>query len=190
VFKQKHGVKSLHDIVIDAICSGDVNTLADNGFKRSTSTIICNCIAEKARQLGVHDLRSYHEWAKKNGTSSIVNRIVREQNKIYFASRAKLEACALLYHLEQPAVDVPSKMLKWVCSGVANTIVTPLDENIQKACLSKLRTDKYRCAAKALQDYIDCALINTIKPPKNRKEKAHACLIALRAARRLDQKGA
>ena len=190
VFKQKHGVKSLHDIVIDAICSGNVDTLADNGFKRSTSTIICNAIAEKARELGVHDLKSYHEWAKRNGTSSIVNRIVREQNKIYFASRARLECCALLHHLEQPAVDVPSKMLKWVCSGVANTIVTPLDENIQKASLSKLKMDKFKDAAKALQDFIDCALISTIKPPRNRKEKAQACLIALRSARRLDQKGA
>jgi len=190
VFKQKHGVKSLHDIVIDAICSGDVDTLADHGFKRSTSTIICNCIAEKARGLGVHDLKGYHAWAKKNGTSSIVNRIVREQNKIYFASRAKLECCALLHHLDQPAVDVPSKMLKWVSSGVANTIVTPLDKNVQEACLTKLRVDKYRCAAKALQDYIDCALINTIKPIKNRKERALNCLTALKAARRLDQKGA
>ncbi len=172
VFKQKHGIKSLHDIVIDAICSGDVDTLADNGFKRSTSTIICNVIAEKAKELGVHDLRSYHEWAKKNGASSIVNRIVREQNKIYFASRAKLTACALLHHLEQPSVDIPSKMFRWVTSGAANNIKTPLDENMQKMGLNKLHSEKYRSAAEMLQNAIDGALIKTIQPPTGLRERA------------------
>lgn len=189
VFKQKHGVKSLHDIVIDAICSGDISALVDNGFKRSTSTIICNTIAEKAKQLGVHDLRSYHEWAKKNGASSIVNRIVREQNKIYFASRANLETCSLLYHLEQPAVDVPSRMLEWVTSGAANSIVTPLDKHVQDKSLSELHTAKYKDAAKTLQDFIDTALIKTIKPSSMRKEKATACLRAIFAFRKIRRRG-
>lgn len=130
VFKQKHGVKSLHDVVIDAICTCDIDLLVEHGFNRGTSITICNIIKDKAAQLGVFDLKSYHKWAVANGRSKIINRIVREQNKIYFASRASLEACTLLHCLEQPVVDLPSKMVKWVLSGKATMKDTELDKHL------------------------------------------------------------
>ncbi len=110
VFSQKHGTKSLHDIVIDAICETDVEQLAAKGFNRGISTILCDVIREKAGRLGINDLKNYHQQIKEKGGSNIINRIVRSENKIYFASRAQLEGCELLWHLNQPAVDIPSKL--------------------------------------------------------------------------------
>jgi hypothetical protein len=139
VFKQKHGVKSLHDIVIDAICMGDVETLVEHGFNRGTSTIICDTIREKAESIGVTDLAGYHKFIRKVGGSTIINRLVREQNKIYFASRSQLEGCELLKHLEFPAVDIPSKMWKWTMSGKAERRKTPLEEMLEEDAVASLQ---------------------------------------------------
>jgi len=155
VFKQKHGVKSLHDIVIDAICMADVNTLVEHGFHRGTSTIICDIIKAKGREIGVRNVRSYHEWAKANGRSKLINRIVRQQNRIYFASRAALEGCALLNHLESPAVDWPSHMLKLVLSGKSTKIETELDKNMDsKYGLRSIKNDQIRKAGSRLWEYV------------------------------------
>lgn len=132
VFKQKHGVKSLHDIVIDAICMADVNMLVDHGFRRGTSTIICDIIKKKALELGINNVVSYHKWVTENKRSKIINRIVREQNKIYFASRSCLGACSLLRHLDSPEVDWPSHMFKLVLSGKSNGVETELDKHMDK----------------------------------------------------------
>lgn len=110
VFKQKHGVKSLHEIVVDAICTADVETLVQEGFRRGTSTTICNLIKDKAAQVGINDLTTFH----KQSQSTVLNQIVRKQNKIYFCSRAQLEGVSLIKHIEEPAVDIPSKMFKYI----------------------------------------------------------------------------
>jgi len=159
VFKQKHGVQSLHDVVIDAICTADVNTLVEHGFRRGTSTIICNVIIEKARGLGVYNLVRYHEFVKSKGTSNIINRIVRTENKIYFASRAQLEGCNLLRHMEQQEVDVPSKLLNWVLSGKSDSVVTPFDKHKQEKALEGLFSDRYKDICRALTTAVDIIFI-------------------------------
>ena len=160
VFKQKHGVKSLHDIVIDAICTADVDLLVEHGFKRSTSTIICNIIIGKAKSLEkpVHDLRGYHKFIKEKGASNIINRIVREQNKIYFASRAQLEACKLLAHIEQPVLDVPSSTLKLVLSGKSDNAMTPLEKHQMDKALENTLSGKWKEASESMIKLIDVIL--------------------------------
>ena len=139
VFQQKHGIeKSLHDVVIESICRADVETLVENGFNRETTTMICNLITEKAAALGIHDLDRFHENAKKRG-GNLITFIVRNQNKIYFASRANLEGCKLLDHLEADAVDVPSKMFKWSLTGISKRIKTSLEEHVDADLLSKIK---------------------------------------------------
>jgi len=164
VFKQKHGVKSLHDIVIDAICMADVETLVEHGFNRGTSTIICDIIKKKALERGVEDLKAYHEWAMGLGASNIINRIVREDNMIYFASRASLEACNLLRHMEKEAVDVPSRTFKWIMSGKANTITTPLEKHDAERALSQIHSEKLKDVCSELTQLMDEVLTKKITP--------------------------
>lgn len=113
VFEQKHGGQSLHDIVIDAICTGDVNTLIAEGFNPEVSHLICNIIRSKAARLGINDLGDFH--INRIG-SNIVSRIIRAENKIYFVSRSVVDGCTLLKYLEEPAVDLPSRIFKLTTS--------------------------------------------------------------------------
>ena len=155
VFQQKHGVKSLHAIVTEAICTGNVTTLAEEGFDRDTSQMIVDIIKEKAKSLGVHNLAQYHAKAKENGWSNIINRIVREQNKIYYASRANLEACELLDHLESPAVDIPSKILKDILSGKSGALKTKLEECLDQEALDDIKDIGHRDACKTLMEMVE-----------------------------------
>jgi len=155
VFKQKHGVKSLHAIVTEAICIGDVETLAREGFDRGTSQMIVDVVREKAASIGVNNLVEYHRKAKQNGWSNIINRIVREQNKIYYASRANLEACELLDHLDMPAVDIPSKILKDILSGKADTLRTRLEECLEQDALDSIKDVDHREACRSLMDLVE-----------------------------------
>jgi len=136
VFKQKHGIKSLHQIVTKAICTADLETLVAEGFKRGTSEMICNLISKKAREIGVKDLRRYYKFTEKGG-GNIISRLVREQNSIYFASRALLEGCRLLYFLEREAVDVPSRMFKWSLTNALEGKDTPLSRKLLEVSLNR-----------------------------------------------------
>jgi len=172
VFDQKHGTKSLHDVVTEAICCGNVEILVEEGFDRDTSQTIVDVITEKARYLGVTNLAQYYKKAKENGWSSIINRIVREQNKIYYASRANLEACALLDHLEAPAVDIPSKILKDILSGKIGALRTKLEEYLEKDALNTIKDADCRDAGKTLMD-----LVETLLSPQDKNiidEEMHA----------------
>jgi len=155
VFKQKHGVKSLHAIVTDAICTGNVEALVAEGFDRVTSQTIMNVISDKARSMGVDNLVQYHIKAKENGWSNIINRIVRQQNKIYYASRANLEACKLLDHLEAPAVDIPSKILKDILSGKVGTLKTKLEECLEADALATIGDENHRSACLSLMEMVE-----------------------------------
>ena len=155
VFKQKHGIKSLHAIVTDAICTGNVEVLAAEGFDRKTSQIIVDVIKKKAATLGVKNLPQYHKMAKERGWSNIINRIVREENKIYYASRANLEACDLLHHLEAPAVDVPSRILKSMLSGKIGQIRTKLEEFVEKEAAEEIKDEKFRDACITFMDVVE-----------------------------------
>jgi hypothetical protein len=163
VFKQKHGVKSLHDIVIDAICTCDIETLVAEGFKRGTSTIICDVIRKKAARHGILDLVGYHEKIKINGGSNIINLIVRRENMVYFASRALLEGCELLRHLEQPAVDVPSRMLQWTLSCKADLMKTPLESFLEKRGVEIIKSQNIREAAKDLIELFEKMMTEKIE---------------------------
>jgi len=163
VFKQKHGIKSLHQIVIDAICKADVNTLVKEGFKRGTSEMICTLIRQKAATLKVFNLEDYHKRAKKFG-STIISRLVKNQNKIYFASRSNLEGCKMLHHLEQDAVDVPSRMLKWILSGKADAMETALDRMKLDKLLSKINDAAFSEKVSIMCEYMDKLLIQSRKP--------------------------
>ena len=162
VFQQKHGLeKSLHDVVTEAICCGNVETLVAEKFDRTTSQTIVDVIKEKAKTLGVSDLELYYKKAKENGWSNIINRIVREQNKIYYASRANLEACELLDHLEGPAVDIPSKILKDILSGKVGALRTRLEECLEQDALATIKDIDHRDACASLMDLVEVLLTST-----------------------------
>jgi hypothetical protein len=159
VFKQKHGLEeSLHLVTMNAICVGDVETLVKRGFDRATSQMICNTIRAKAREIGVSDLVKYHKDAKENGWSNIINRIVREQNKVYFASRANLEACKLLEYLDAPAVDTPSQIFKAIIDGRIGAEHTLLEDFLDDDQLAQLKDPNNREVCKTLMDFIDAVL--------------------------------
>lgn len=179
VFKQKHGVQSLHDIVIDAICTADVETLVKHGFNRGTSTIICDIIKKKAKEVGVRDVKSYHAWTKANGRSKLINVIVRKQNKIYFASRAQLEGCKLLSHLYSKAVDWPSKMLKRVLSFKSEGKMTEWDKYLDKKNgLGTIKDAAIKEAGSTLCDYVSKLLMQTDRHVQSTlaMSKKHHCL--------------
>lgn len=134
VFEQKHGGQSLHDIVIDAICTADAKALITEGFEEHVSKFICDIVKNKAAKMHIHDLKSFHE----KGLSNIVNKIVRAENKLYFASRTYLEGCRLLDHINQPVVDLPSRIFKMTTSGEFNNRKNILDMAFEDALLSRI----------------------------------------------------
>lgn len=170
VFAQKHGTQSLAEIVTDAICCGDVEKLVSEGFNRGTTETIIGIVKAKAARLGVNDLANYHKWAKENGRSNIINRIVRVENRIYYASRANLECCEFLQCLKENVVDVPSKLLKWTLSGKAQQIETPLDKTIMERAMEKARiqSDKGREACKTMCEAIE-EILGCKKKPMQKK---------------------
>jgi len=117
VFKQKHGVKSLHKIVMDAVCSADLETLVSEGFDQKISEIICSKIREKAAQIGIKDVKQYHKLITEEGGSNVINRLVREQNILYFTSRANLDSCKIVKNVADFAVvDIPSSIFTKIMS--------------------------------------------------------------------------
>ncbi len=162
VFEQKHGGRSLYEIVIEGVCCADIEMLVEVGFKRSTTTQICELIRRHAAAMNIHDLRKYFIRMKEWGGSNIVSRIVRENNRIYFASRAKLHVAHVLDILDDDAVDIPSMMVKWVLAGKAEKIRTALDSVMDERQLSRIKDDEYQDAARELCVAVEEAC--TVKP--------------------------
>lgn len=154
VFEQKHGGKSLYEIVIDGVCTADIEMLTNVGFKRGTTEKLCKLIIERANSLGVFDLKTTHEYAKKAGSSNIINNIVRSQNKIYYASRSRLEGIALLKALEAPAVDIPSKMFKRAMN-IKDVTCTALDRMVIDNKSKIINDNKFREACTTLCELMD-----------------------------------
>jgi len=112
VFEQKHGGESLCEIVIEAICIGNEKMLIDEGFDPIISNIICGIIRSEAALKGINSLESYHKNIGETG-SNIISRIVKDDHKLYFASRSSMEGCLLLEHLEnENVVDIPSYIFR------------------------------------------------------------------------------
>lgn len=155
VFEQKHGGKSLYEIVIDGVCTADVEGLVEVGFKRGTTEKLCTLVAEKARAIGVFDLHKYHAKAKENGSSNIISKLVREKHRIYFASRSALNGPALVSALTEPAVDIPSRMFKWSTAGKADQLNTMLEKMLTKEKAAELQSDTTRQACQTMCDWVD-----------------------------------
>ena len=129
VFKQKHGVKSLHQVVADAVCTADVETLVKEGFGRNTSEMLCSTIKEKASELGIDDLKDHHEKHLKSGRSNIITYIVRNNNELYFASRSILEPTRVTHLVrDYDIVDLPSEMFSKI-SKIRKSLES--DKNMQ-----------------------------------------------------------
>jgi hypothetical protein len=117
VFKQKHGVKSLHKVVTDAVCSADLAILIQEGFNPKISEIICNQIITKAAEIGVKNVAEHHRLVMLRGGSSIINKIVKRQNILYYTSRANLEGSKIFKNLaDHTEVDIPSKIFNKIMS--------------------------------------------------------------------------
>lgn len=155
VFEQKHGGKSLYEIVIDNICTANVENLVEVGFKRGTTEKLCALIVDRAHSLGIFDLQRFHSRAKARGGSNLISTIIRNRHKIYFASRSILEGTNLLKALSSPAVDVPSRMFKWATSGKADRIKVMLDEIINKEEIQKINNRKLKNACASLCEVVD-----------------------------------
>jgi hypothetical protein len=156
VFEQKHGGKSLYEIVIDGVCTADIEMLVDVGFNRGTTEKLCKLIRERAKSLGIFDLIAFHKNVKEKGASNLISKTVREQNKIYFASRSLLHPIALLNALAAPAVDIPSRMFKRIMSSKNGEVKTMLEEFVQKDSIdSSLLGDKFKDAVCGLFDVLD-----------------------------------
>jgi len=166
VFEQKHGGVSLCNIVIKAICTGDTQTLINEGFDPYIVQLICNTVATKATKIGIRDLKYFHEKVGKTG-SNVINRIVRKENKIYFVSRSNLESCALLECLTAPIVDLPSKIFNLTISGKYQTVKTMLDHAIDGKLIDELKDVKFKDACLKLFKCID-KLVGIV-PNTNRK---------------------
>lgn len=163
VFKQKHGVKSLHKIVTEAICTANVKMLVDEGFDQTTSQMICEEIRKQAFKIGVRDLKNYHNFVSKFGTN-IINKLIRLNNKIYFASRAQLHGINLLDCLDSPAVDVPSKLFKWIILNKDVNNKTPMDCHLEEKFLSKCTTEDSKQVCKSLFSCLDYCFNKALKP--------------------------
>lgn len=162
VFEQKHGDQSLHSIVIDAICTGDVETLAKVEFNPKTAQFICDSVRNKAIKLGVTNLKEYHEKVKTSGGSKIINRIVKSENRIYFASRSLLDGFSLLEHLNSEVVDLPSKIFKFTTSGKYNVEKTIMDEQIEHNMLKEVKNKKLKELCNNFFSFINNSMTKTI----------------------------
>jgi len=114
--------------VIDGVCTANVDMLVNVGFKRGITEKLCRLFIERGKAVGIFNLVAYHNRIKERGGSNLISAIVKEQNRIYFASRSNLEGTVLLKALEAPAVDIPSRMLKWILAGKHKSMRNVLEE--------------------------------------------------------------
>lgn len=159
VFEQKHGGKSLYEIVIDGVCTANVEMLVEVGFKRGTTQKLCDLFTDRAKAIGIFDLKAHHQKAKDSGGSNLISKIVKTQNRIYFASRSQLEGIALLKYLEAPAVDIPSRMYKLATTNKSRQH-TVLDKMVDEDQLSVLSNDNFRDACRSMYEIMDTMLDN------------------------------
>jgi len=158
VFKQKHGKKSLHKVVMDAVCTADEKALIDNGFEPAIVKVVCSTIREKAAKRKISNLLQYHEYSKKMGRSNLINRIVREENKVYFASRSNADVINVLGSVDKfKVVDIPSSIFYKIMSYKYNKNKTQLDKFNEEKLLKTLHYQDAtkNKAVKKLFQYVD-----------------------------------
>lgn len=109
VFSQKHGVRSLREECIEAVCLADAEALIRLGFPSKETYQLCQIIRDYAVKLGVRGdagLREHYRKHLEEGRSSIIKTIVRRFHRSYFATRAQLHPVDLLEHLETEPRDL------------------------------------------------------------------------------------
>lgn len=115
VFSQKHGVRSLREECIEAVCLADAKAMVALGFPERESTQLCQTIRKYAAQLGIRTdegLRAHYQRHVEEGRSSIINTIVRRFHKAYFATRSNLHPVQLLEHLNSEPRDLVSYLIR------------------------------------------------------------------------------
>jgi len=138
----------------------DVGRLVDLGFERSASELLCNLIVKEAKKLGIHNVTEYHIEAKEKGWSKIINRIVKTNNRVYFASRANLSPYTLLQYLESEAVDLPSIMFHTMLKSPVKSVEAQLHtlrltKELREA---RFKSDISKDVYSVLSGYIDEAM--------------------------------
>lgn len=110
VFSKKHAGSSLENECREAICTANVEKMINLGFGEKASNRLAIIIKQLTLEVGLNpnNLEQYFAFAESCGSSTIVNKIVREQHKVWFASRADLHPIALLEHLEAKPNDLAS----------------------------------------------------------------------------------
>ncbi len=162
VFEQKHGGVSLYEIVIDGVCTADIETLVSVGFKRGITTKICNMIQQKAISIGISDLYTHHKLVKEGKASNIVSLLVRKQHRIYFASRATLDNVKLIEALNSDAVDVPSNIYKWATACKSVESMTEWEKLEIKNTTDDIKSKKIKEATLSMCDLIETTFCPTI----------------------------
>ncbi len=115
VFSQKHGIKSLREECIEAVCLADVEAMVNLGFPRKETEKLCQIIRRFAAKLGLRNddaLRKHYQRHVEEGRSNIINTIVRRFHKSYFATRANLHPLDLLDHLDTPPRDLVGYLIQ------------------------------------------------------------------------------
>lgn len=176
VFQQKHDSgASLHDIVLNAICTGDVKALEKEGFDKGVAEFICSIIKQMAAIIGIPDLITFH--AKKGPT--VVSKIVKSFNKLYYASRAYMEGCELLEYINTPVVDLPSRIFQLTMSGTYskkrtvldreydNRLIEQVGEGFKDACAGLFKCIDTLVGIKREPVAVDCECINQLITSRN-----------------------
>ena len=115
VFSQKHGTRSLREECVEAVCLADADALIKLGFPEKETQQLCNIIRKHAAKLGVRtdeELRAHYQRHKEEGRSNIINTIVRNFHKSYFATRSSLHPVRLLEHLQAPPRDLVGHLIQ------------------------------------------------------------------------------
>jgi hypothetical protein len=115
VFSQKHGVRSLREECIEAVCLADSEALIKLGFPSRETHQLCQIIRRCAAKLGLRsdaELQAHYRRHLEEGRSNVINTIVRRFHKSYFATRAELHPVDLLEHLETRPRDLVGHLIQ------------------------------------------------------------------------------
>lgn len=140
VFSQKHGAKSLCDVVMDALALADDQALLDAGFEADAVAVICNTIRSKQKQLEIKSLKYYHETVGKN--FPFLNKVVKVQNPLYYLARAEkvvnsIDILSTIKHMR--LVDFPSRVYARTMSGELNLGTNPFTDSQDEKLVAQIK---------------------------------------------------
>jgi len=154
VFSQKHGARSLCDIVIDALAIADDKSLLDAGFAPDAVEVICNVIKAKAVKMDIN-LRAYAAKIAADGGTPFITKVVRKENKLYTLSRSSRipNSMEILRTVRKPdTIDFPSRVYARAISGEFNTGENYFTRQQDEKLLVQIREAKMVQATKEESD--------------------------------------